>query len=218
MIDIVEVLQHWHAGRKKAVVASSLGVDRGTVGKYVAPAVAAGLAPGGPPLTRAEWAELAKGWFPELIDPRHRSATWPVIHAHHDRIEEMLETNTATTVHQRLRDEHGLAVGVSSFRRYLWLEFPEAATADKVTVLRPEVEPGSEAQIDYGYLGQWRDPVADRVRRVWAFVIVLAFSRHMFVRPVLRMDQRSWTAAHVAALHILGCPARLVPDNLGSQH
>ncbi len=82
VIDIVEILQHWHAGRKKAVVASSLGVDRGTVGKYVAPAVAAGLAPGGPPLTRAEWAELAKGWFPELIDPRHRSATWPVIHAH----------------------------------------------------------------------------------------------------------------------------------------
>jgi len=215
VIDIVEILQHWHAGRKKAVVASSLGVDRGTVGKYVAPALAAGLAPGGPPLTRTEWAELAKGWFPELIDPRHRSATWPVIHAHHDRIEEMLETNTATTVHQRLRDEHGLAVGVSSFRRYVWLEFPEAATADKVTVLRPEVEPGSEAQIDYGYLGQWRDPVADRVRRVWAFVIVLAFSRHMFVRPVLRMDQRSWTAAHVAALEFFdGCPARLVPDNL----
>ena len=138
--DIVEVLQHWHAGRKKAVVASSLGVDRGTVSKYVAPAVAAGLAPGGPPLTRAEWAELAKGWFPELIDPRHRSVTWPVIHAFHDRIAEMLETNTATTVHQRLRDEHGLAVGVSSFRRYVWLEFPEAATADKVTVLRPRGE------------------------------------------------------------------------------
>lgn len=106
-------------------------------------------------------------------------------------------------------------MGVSSFRRYVWLEFPEAATADKVTVLRPEVEPGSEAQIDYGYLGQWRDPVADRVRRVWAFVVVLAFSRHMFVRPVLRMDQRSWTAAHVAALEFFGgCPARLVPDNL----
>ena len=168
MIDIVEVLQHWHAGRKKAVVASSLGVDRGTVGKYVAPAVAAGLAPGGPPLTRAEWAELAKGWFPELIDPRHRSATWPVIHAHHDRIEEMLETNTATTVHQRLRDEHGLAVGVSSFRRYLWLEFPEAATADKVTVLRPEVEPGSEALCGTPHSSSYVDPANMRRGRCGA--------------------------------------------------
>jgi transposase len=215
VIDIVEILQHWHAGRPKAVVATSLGVDRGTVAKYVAAAEAAGLCPGGPPLGRAEWAELVRGWFPELVDPRHRSVTYTTIHAHHDLIAGMLATNTASTVHQRLRDEHGLAVGVSSFRRYLWLEFPDEATADKVTVLRPDVEAGSEAQIDYGYLGQWRDPVADRVRRVWAFVVVLAFSRHMFVRPVLRMDQRSWTAAHVAALEFFGgCPARLVPDNL----
>jgi hypothetical protein len=29
MIDVVEVLQHWHAGRPKSVVASSLGVDLG---------------------------------------------------------------------------------------------------------------------------------------------------------------------------------------------
>ena len=31
MIDVVEVLQHWHAGRPKAVVAASLGVDVKTV-------------------------------------------------------------------------------------------------------------------------------------------------------------------------------------------
>ncbi len=47
VIDIVEVLQHWHAGRPKSVVASSLGIDAKTVRKYVAPAEAAGLAPAG---------------------------------------------------------------------------------------------------------------------------------------------------------------------------
>ena len=48
MIDVVEILQHWHAGRSKTDVAASVGVDRGTVRKYVAPAEAAGLVPGGP--------------------------------------------------------------------------------------------------------------------------------------------------------------------------
>ncbi len=115
MIDIVEILQHWHAGRKKAVVASSLGVDRGTVSKYIAPAEAAGLLPGGPPLSRAEWAELVRGWFPELVDPRQRSITFAVIDGHRDRIAEMIKTNTAATVHQRLRDEHGLSVGCRAF-------------------------------------------------------------------------------------------------------
>jgi hypothetical protein len=48
MIDVVEVLQHRHAGRPKSVVAASPEVDVKTVRKYVAPAEAAGLAPGGP--------------------------------------------------------------------------------------------------------------------------------------------------------------------------
>ena len=56
VIDVVELLQHWHAGRPKAVVAASLGVDVKTVRKYAAAAEAAGLAPGGPALERTEWA------------------------------------------------------------------------------------------------------------------------------------------------------------------
>ena len=51
--------------------------------------------------------------------------------------------------------------------------------------------------------------------RVWALVIVLACSRHMFLRPVLSMDQTSWVGAHVAAWEFFGgVPLRLVPDNL----
>ena len=68
-----------------------------------------------------------------------------------------------------------------------------------MTVLREDPPPGEEAQIDYGYLGSWVDPVGGRRRRVWAFVMVLACSRHVFVRPVLRMDQAAWTQAHVEA-------------------
>ena len=56
------------------------------------------------------------------------------------------------------------------------------------------------------------------MRRIWAFVMVLAFSRLMFVRPVLRMDQQAWTEAHVAAFEFFGgVPRRLVPDNLRTE-
>jgi hypothetical protein len=217
VIDVVEVLQHWHAGRPKSVVASSLGIDPKTVRKYVAAAEAAGLSPGGPSLSRLEWAGLVRGWFPELVDARVRSLTFPVIEAHRSRIGEMLKSNTVTTVHQRLRDEHGLAVGISSFRRYVDAEFGDDSTRDRVTVLRPDVTAGEEAQIDYGFLGSWLDPLTGRVRRVWAFVMVLACSRHMFVRPVLGMDSRSWVASHVAGFAFFGgVPRRLVPDNLAT--
>ena len=215
MIDVVEILQHWHAGRAKTVVAASVGVDAKTVRKYVAPAEAAGMVPGGPALGRAEWAELVRGWFPELVDARARSLTRPGIEPFRERIEAMLASNTVSTVHQRLRDEQGLAVALTSFRRYCWTEFGDRVGADRVTVWRPPVEPGEEVQIDYGFLGTWMDPVAGRARRIWAFVMVLAASRHMFVRPVLRLDTAAWVAAHVAGLAFFGgVPRRLVIDNL----
>ena len=64
VIDVVEILQHWHAGRPKSVVSASLGVDPKTVRKYVAAAEAAGLVPGGPALGRAGWAALVAGLVP----------------------------------------------------------------------------------------------------------------------------------------------------------
>ena len=46
--------------------------------------------------------------------------TWPAIEAHQEYITGQLKAGvTVTTVHQRLRDEHGLAVSISSFRRYV---------------------------------------------------------------------------------------------------
>src|SRR3954466_9321553 len=205
-------------GRSISEVAVSLGVDRKTIRKYLAPAVAAGLAPGGPVMAQQDWAALVMRWFPQLVDTRLRQVTWPAIGVHHDYIVEMLKAGvTRATIHQRLRDEHGLTASVASFKRYVAANLPEQVRRDQVVVLRDEADtpPGQEAQVDYGHLGYWADPATGKRRRVWAFVMVLACSRHLFVRPTLIMDQREWTAAHVEAFAFFGgVPARLVPDNL----
>ncbi len=215
MVDVTEILVHWHAGRSQSEIAISLGVDRKTVKKYLAPALAAGLRPGDEPRTGERWAELVRSWWPGLVDTRLRQTTWPQIEEHHEFIKSLLGVVTVATIWQRLRDEHGLQVSVASLRRYVRANLPEDALRARVTVLREDPPPGEEAQIDYGYLGSWVDPVGGRRRRVWAFVMVLACSRHVFVRPVLRMDQAAWTQAHVEAFAFFGgVPARLVPDNL----
>src|ERR1039458_2907011 len=147
VVNIVEILVHWKAGRKKAEVARSLGVDRGTVAKYTARAEAEGYAPGGDQLSTQQWGALVDEWFPELVDPRQRSLTHDAMEVHRPEIVEMLKTNTATTVHQRLRDEHALTVGLSSFRRYVWREFPDENLRNIATPPRPDVPAGEEAQI-----------------------------------------------------------------------
>ena len=215
MIDVTEILVHWHAGRSQAEIADSLGVDRKTVRKYTAPAIAAGMRPGGEALEEASWMALVRSWFPELIDTRLRQSSWPAIEVFHEQIREQMALVTLSTVHQRLRDEHGLAVSLSSLRRYVNANLPEEVLRAQVTVLRDDPPPGEEAQVDYGMLGMWWDPARQARRRVWAFVMVLAASRHLFVRPVLVMDQRAWNDAHVAAFEFFGgVTARIVPDNL----
>ncbi len=217
VVDVTELLRHWYAGDSVSEMARALGLDRKTVRKYVARAQAAGLSPKGPPISRAEWAERVRAWCPELSDPRARSSVHGRIAAHHDYIEKHLETNTLSTIHQRLRDERGLSVSRSSLRRYVLCEFAERAAAERATVLRDDPPPGEEAQLDYGHLGSWSDPESGMVRRVWAFIMTLAFSRHLFCYPVLRMTQEEFLAAHVAAFAFFGgIPRRLVPDNLGS--
>lgn len=58
-------------------------------------------------------------------------------------------------------------------------------------------------------------PGDGRKHTVNAFAMVLCCSRHLFVRPVIKMDQHAWTEAHVAAMEFFGgVPRRLVPDNL----
>lgn len=191
------------------------GVDRKTIRKYLEPAEASGITSGGPPMREADWAKLIKSWFPELADRRLRQITWPEIDQHRDYIKDLLGTVTVSTIHQRLRDEHKLDVSISSFRRWVHATLPDETARSQVTVLRDDVEPGSEAQIDYGHLGLWTNPKTGKRHRIWAFVMVLPCSRHMFVRPILYLHQHAWTEAHVAAFRYFGgVPRRLVPDNL----
>ncbi len=216
MVDLTELFVHWEAGRSQVQIGESLGLDRKTVRKYLAPAVADGLLPGGPPVGEAVWAKRIAGWFPEVSNGALRQVTWPAIEAHRDYIVEQLAADvTVSTISARLIAEQGLTASRSSLRRWIVANLAEEAARARVTVPRGPVEPGSEAQIDYGRLGSWTDPATGVRHTVQAFVMVLACSRMIFVRPVIRMDQISWCDSHVEAFAFFGgAPARLVPDNL----
>jgi len=106
-------------------------------------------------------------------------------------------------------------VSLSTFRRYVHSAMPETLPGGPLKVWRPEVEPGEESQLDFGHMGLWNDPRTSRRHRVWSFIMVLSFSRHMFVRPVLRMDKVTWLESHVAAFQFLGgVTQRVLLDNL----
>ncbi|MDQ2850836.1 MAG: IS21 family transposase, partial [Actinomycetota bacterium] len=102
MVDLVELFLHWQAGRSQVQISESLGLDRKTVRKYLAPAVADGLAPGGPACGEAVWAQRVAGWFPQVTDGRLRQVTWPAIAAHREYIVGQLQAGvTVSTISAR---------------------------------------------------------------------------------------------------------------------
>ena len=110
VVDIIEILVHWHAGRNNSEIAQSLGVDRKTARKYVAAAEAAGMSAGRAAGERGGVGrQLVREWFPELADTRLRQVTWPAIErASRVTSREQLKAGvTVATIHQRLRDERG---------------------------------------------------------------------------------------------------------------
>jgi transposase len=119
-------------------------------------------------------------------------------------------------LYQRLHDDQGLQASWATFYRYLQQHWPERLRgAPRPTVRLDDPPPGSEAQVDFFYVGLWDDPEAGRRRRLYAFLMTLSHSRHQFLYPVLAEDGQAWQEGHAAAFTFFGgVPQRVVPDNL----
>lgn len=214
MRDIAEILEHWRAGRSIRGIAHSLSVSRPTVRKYVYAAEARGFHPGQPAPPQG-WKAFLKEVAPKPPAPLGQSEVFNLIHPFHGEIKDAVVSTRPATIWQRLRDEKKLPVSLATFYRYLHCYLPDIFNKPKVTVRRDDPPPGDEAQIDFGYLGTWQDPLSGKTRRLWAFALILSMSRHMFVRAVTKMDQREWLTSHVLAFDFFGgATKRIVPDNL----
>jgi transposase len=214
--DVAEILDHWQAGRSIRAISHSLGVSRPTIRKYISIASAHGFKPGGP-CPAEGWQAFLKEAAPEIFNPALGSAIFAQLRYYQEAIKDSLEHTNVMTSWLRLREDPETRVSYSSFYRYVKRYLPEYLERNTVTVRREDPPPGEEVQIDYGYLGLWRDHLTGKRRRLWVFIMILSHSRHMFARAVWRVDQISWLESHIAGFDFLGgVPRRVVLDNLTS--
>lgn len=206
MNEIREMLHRLRQGHWVREVARDLGYLRNTVRKYRDLAEQHGLLDVDRPLP--EITELGALLGPPPA-PRHmRSSVEP----YSVLVKAWLDQNVeATAMWQRLRDEHGFTGSYSAVLRYVQRLRP----APVEPFCRIETAPGEEAQVDFGYAGLVWDAAAGRMRKVWAFVMTLSWSRHLFVCFVHDQQQETWLRCHEAAFEWFGGVARrIVIDNL----
>src|SRR5690606_12225677 len=117
---------------------------------------------------------------------------------------------SGVVMHAALRREHGFTGSYSAVRRML---VDLRAREPAATTVRLHFEPAEAAQVDFGAGPMLAD--ADGVmRRTWAFVMTLAFSRHQYVEFVWDQTVATWLGCHRRAFEWFGAvPARLIIDN-----
>ena len=90
-----------------------------------------------------------------------------------------------TKIHRRLHAQ-GVTVPYSSLHRFAQARLGFGTPSFTVRVADPP--PGEAAEIDFGVLGLWPDPILERRRRVYGLLITLCFSRYAFLAISLRQD------------------------------
>ena len=207
MNDFAEVIYHWQKGQNKTQIATSLGISRPTVRKYLKVAQAAGLTENADTATLARvLEEIAKAAKPVSQWP---SAVLKNLTLHDEAIRSWLgEPDMTAKQIRRLLAEQGDVFSYSSVKRYVRKLKPGA----RPVTVRLETAPGEQVQVDFG---QVMLQLPDTRKKVWAFVMTLSYSRHRFVRFVERQDTNTWLDCHIRAFEFYGgCPRTVLLDNL----
>jgi len=151
-------------------------------------------------LARARFTRRRERPRPSKLDPFNPSIT------------RLLDTHpySAQQIFQRLREE-GYRGGISIVRDYVGRVRPP----QRPVYLKLHFAPGECAQVDWGAYGSIA--VGNTRRRLSFFVMVLAFSRQMYVEFTVSQTMEHFLACHEHAFRAFGgVPARVMVDNLRS--
>lgn len=209
-MEIEEVIRRWRAGQAQRAIARATGLARETVRKYLAAAGGLGLSATGPPPTEAELVALrrlgvvavqpAVRLAPQLakLEPYHEQiASWLTDdHLQLTRVQELLKVPVTYTTLRRYVRQAGL-----------W-------KAPRSTVRMAPTAPGDVAEMDFERLGLLLNPLTGRRQMVWALSVVLIYSRHSFLWPLIHQTVEATIEGLEAAWRFFqGLPQRLIVDN-----
>ncbi len=205
-MELRDLVRELRASTNDSAIQRTSGLNRRTIRRYRAWATQHGLLTGDlPPIEQL--AALAQDTLLAPAPPQTVSSVEPfralVLELHAAGVE-------GVAIRERLR-ERGFTGSLSAVYRFL----TQLTPAQPDVTVRVETPPGQEAQVDFGYAGRMIDPATGALRKAWAFVMVLAWSRFMYVEFVWDQSVATWLLLHRHGFEFFGgVPHRVVLDNL----
>ncbi len=117
----------------------------------------------------------------------------------------------ATTIHAALQRQYGLKSSYESVVRFV-RKIKNKLSTEMTTILDFKV--GECAQVDFGAGPKFHNETTGEIISSWIFVMVLAWSRHMYAEIVLHQNVETWLGCHRRAFEWFGgVPKKIIIDN-----
>lgn len=117
----------------------------------------------------------------------------------------------AKTIHAALKREYGFEGSYESVARFV-KKIKNKFSHHVTTIL--DFKAGECAQVDFGAGPKFYHESTGEVISTWIFVMVLAWSRHIYAEIVFRQDVETWLGCHRRAFEWFnGVPKKIILDN-----
>jgi transposase len=147
-----------------------------------------------------------------LLERQNKKSRRSILAPYYDHIEKLLQEEpgrSAVNVLQKLRDI-GYLGGQTIVKDYLSIR---RAPSQPKAYLSLEFIPGQAAQVDWGDFG---DPFGLK-RKLWCFLMVMCWSRLLYIEFTLSANFESFIRCHENAFHYFGgIPKEIWYDNLAT--
>lgn len=116
----------------------------------------------------------------------------------------------ASTIYAALQRTYGFTGCYDAVQRFV--KKIKTQSLEVTTIL--DFNPGECAQVDFGAGPKLLHEATGEVISTWVFIMVLAWSRHMYAEIVLRQDIETWLGCHRRAFEWFGgVPKKMIIDN-----
>ncbi len=213
--DIYQIFKRWHAGQTISFIAKTEARDRKTVRQYIKELEKAGFKKGGLfPEKDILYREIEKLL---IINKRNRNIS-EELDRYESEIREMIHDKEdpvkPKTAFEIIKEKYRIKASYETFKLFAKKKKLKENKKDR-GMIRIELPPGLENQLDYGKMGLFYDLKLKKKKVVWVFCGILSHSRLPFIQYVYTQRQKSFTESMIDMFEFYGGVTSFISmDNL----
>jgi len=216
MIEIKELLIRLARGESKRSISRSLKTHRSTINKYLKISISLGYNPFSDSSDKINEDLIEKIKNTSLSNARVGQIVQRnlILLPYKDEIEKYIDDGLKGSKIIQILKRKGVKFEDTSFYRFVNSNC-ENYWKKNITIRLPETEPGKYGQIDFGRLGKIWDKNISKNRNVYALIVTMCCSRHMYVHITFRTDMMAViNGCEEAFRYFEGIPLLIIFDNL----